>query len=169
METWAVETQGCHWSWLQKNKKKALIHSSDTSPPQWITPCPSNAGSINWRMSEYVPRETPDELLECIHGLADRCGFPSNEEKGKEYTIPFCPCPIWFRSCLQTPCPKVNSSNFRDAGIMPHAHHHLRQHECYGPNRLKDCKFYLPARTTVPTTTAPAAEVSHCQYCSAHM
>ena len=27
------------------------------------------------------PGETPDELVECIHGLTDQCGFPSNEEK----------------------------------------------------------------------------------------
>ena len=35
--------------------------------------------------------------------------------EGKEYKIPFFPCPIWFRSCSQTPCPKVNSNNFWDA------------------------------------------------------
>ena len=32
--------------------------------------------------------ETPDELIECIHGLADQCGFPSNEEK--ERNIQYC-------------------------------------------------------------------------------
>ena len=28
-----------------------------------------------------LPGETPDELMECIHGLADQCGFPCNGEK----------------------------------------------------------------------------------------
>ena len=28
-----------------------------------------------------MPRWNPNELIECIHGLADWCGFPSNEEK----------------------------------------------------------------------------------------
>ena len=34
------------------------------------------------------PGETPYELTECIHGLADQCGFPSNEEK--ERNIQYC-------------------------------------------------------------------------------
>ena len=53
--------------------------------------------------------ETPDDLVECIHRLCQPMWFPLQWREGKESTISFCPCPIWFRPCLQTPCPKVNS------------------------------------------------------------
>ena len=35
------------------------------------------------------PGETPDELVECICGLADQCGFPSSEEKERSIQYHF--------------------------------------------------------------------------------
>ena len=37
-----------------KIRRKVLLHSWNTPPQQWITPCPNDAGSINWRMSKYI-------------------------------------------------------------------------------------------------------------------
>ena len=33
--------------------------------------------------------ETPNELVECIHGLTDQCGFPSNEKKERNIQYHF--------------------------------------------------------------------------------
>ena len=35
------------------------------------------------------PGETPNELVECLHGLADCCGFPSDEEKERNIQYHF--------------------------------------------------------------------------------
>ena len=47
----------------------------------WITPYLNDAGSINWKRSGSKPAKTPDELVERIRGLADRCNFPTDAEK----------------------------------------------------------------------------------------
>ena len=40
-------------------RRKALLNSSNTSLPQWITLCLNGAGSISWKMSVYAQVKPP--------------------------------------------------------------------------------------------------------------
>ena len=83
--------------------------------------------------------ETTSELVECICGLADWCGFPSDEGKERNIQYHF----VCALSDSDLVCKllalKLTATTFQDAGTMLHTHCHLRQHEHYGPNRLKVC------------------------------
>ena len=114
-----------------KIRRKALLHSSNTSPPQWITHV-QMMQDLSTGGCPYMPRWNPWWAHRMHLQPHWPMWFSLQWREGKEYTILLCPGPIWLRSCLQTPCPKVNSNNFWDAGIMQHTHCHLRQHECYG-------------------------------------
>ena len=66
---------------IAKIRRKVLLHSSNTSPPQWITPMSQRCRIYQLEDVHICPGENPDELIENICVLTDQCGFPSNEEK----------------------------------------------------------------------------------------
>ena len=68
----------------QRNERRvgrvpSSLWSSYTAP--WITLFLNDAGFTSWEEIRIKAGETPDELVERIRGLADRCNFPTDAEK----------------------------------------------------------------------------------------
>ena len=69
----------------KKSAKSFLDHLAsqmDHSVPQICQICQMKDVQIK-------PRETPDELLDHLRALANRCSFPTDEEKGMKHPIPY--------------------------------------------------------------------------------
>ena len=83
--------------------------------------------------------ETPDELVERIRGLADRCNFPTDAEKERHIQFRMVRA-LSNRPDQETLGDEDRGSYCRNAGCVPHPHRNRRQHVFNGPiNKSCQC------------------------------
>ena len=102
-----------------QRRKSKLQPSWTTCPLWWITLCPNAAES----------GESPDELVNCLRGLADWCNLPSDEEKE------------WNKNGTDLSEPSMTRNSSRSCSHLTWWQPHLR---C-----LKCAKHILPSQTTL--------------------
>ena len=88
---------------------------------------------------QIKPGETPDELVDHLRVLANRCSFPTFEGNGTKCPIPSSPCPHrqWTGQEIAHSWPQGH--NCQDAWNMQHSHSLSRQPQCYGP-QIQNCQ-----------------------------
>ena len=68
---------------MRRSRKKRIVpkNSWTTYCPQWTTKCLKGVEIYQLEDICAYPGESPDELVDCLCTLTDRCNFPSEEEK----------------------------------------------------------------------------------------